>query len=43
MLHKGMKYIIPPLCDPTVPLLGPYQMAGFAESIGYPFCRIHGL
>lgn len=23
--------IIPPLCEPTVPLLGPFQMAGFAK------------
>lgn len=35
MLNKGMNYIIPPTCEPTVPLLGPYQMAGYAESIGY--------
>lgn len=30
-----MKYIIPPACEPTVPLLGPYQIAGYAEKIGY--------
>ncbi|MDR0908241.1 MAG: cobalamin B12-binding domain-containing protein, partial [Spirochaetaceae bacterium] len=37
-----MIYLIPPLCDITVPLLGPYQMAGFADSIGYSF-EIHDL
>ena len=31
----NMKYIIPPACEPTVPLLGPYQIAGYAEKIGY--------
>jgi len=30
-----MKYIIPPACEPTVPLLGPYQIAGYAKKIGY--------
>lgn len=32
-----MNLIIPPTCDLTVPLLGAYQMAGYAESIGMPF------
>jgi hypothetical protein len=36
-LKKGMGLFIPPLCDPTVPLLGPYQMAGYAEKASYPF------
>ena len=36
-MKKGMTYIIPPLSDPTVPLLGPYQMAGYAKSVQYPF------
>ena len=31
----NMKYIILPACEPTVPLLGPYQIAGYAEKIGY--------
>ena len=31
----NMKYIIPPACEPTVPLLGPYQIAGYAHNIGY--------
>lgn len=31
----NMKYIIPPACEPTVPLLGPYQIAGYAKQIGY--------
>ena len=30
-----MMYIIPPACDPSIPLLGPYQMAGYAKSIDY--------
>ena len=30
-----MKYIIPPACEPTVPLLGPYQIEGYAKKIGY--------
>lgn len=30
-----MIYIIPPACDPSMPLLGPYQMAGYAKSIDY--------
>ena len=30
-----MKIIIPPLCEPTVPLLGSYQLAGFAKSINF--------
>lgn len=37
MLNKGMNYIIPPTCEPTVPLLGPFQIAGYAESIEYEF------
>jgi len=37
MSKKGMCLFIPPLCDPTVPLLGPYQMAGYAKKINYPF------
>jgi hypothetical protein len=32
-----MNLIIPPLCDPTVPLLGPFQIAGYAKTNGYPF------
>ena len=32
-----MCLFIPPLCDPTVPLLGPYQMAAYAKEINYPF------
>lgn len=36
-MKKGMTFLVPPLCDPTVPLLGPYQMAGYAESERYPF------
>jgi hypothetical protein len=34
---KGMGLFIPPLCDPTVPLLGPYQMAAYAKKIDHPF------
>lgn len=30
-----MKLIIPPLCEPTVPLLGPYQLSGFAKKIKF--------
>jgi hypothetical protein len=37
MQKKGMYLFIPPLCDPTVPLLGPYQMAAYAKEINYPF------
>jgi len=37
MPKKGMCLFIPPLCDPSVPLLGPYQMAGYAKKINYPF------
>jgi hypothetical protein len=33
---RGMNLIIPPICEPTVPLLGTYQLAGFAEQCGYP-------
>lgn len=31
----NMKYIVPPEYEPTVPLLGPYQIAGYADNIGY--------
>ena len=37
MARKGMNYFIPPTCEPTVPLLGPYQIAGYAESLNYEF------
>ena len=30
-----MKLIIPPLSEPTVPLLGPYQLSGFAKKIKF--------
>ena len=33
---RGMAIVIPPTCDVTVPLLGAYQLAGFADSCGYP-------
>ncbi|MHB9296065.1 hypothetical protein PilKf_01819 [Pillotina sp. SPG140] len=33
---RGMNLIIPPICDLTVPLLGAYQLAGYAEIHGYP-------
>lgn len=32
----GMSLIVPPTCDLTVPLLGVYQMAGYADSCGFP-------
>ena len=35
MSEKGMHLFIPPNFDPTVPLLGPIQLAGFASSINY--------
>ena len=35
IVMTNMKCIIPPACEPTVPLLGPYQIAGYAEKIGY--------
>lgn len=34
---RGMSLIIPPVCDVTVPLLGAYQLAGFADRVGFPF------
>lgn len=34
-MRASMKFIIPPSCEPTVPLLGPYQMNGYANKIGY--------
>lgn len=37
MSRKGMHLFIPPNFDPTVPLLGPIQMAGFASSVNYEF------
>ena len=45
---QGMLLIIPPTCDLTVPLLGVYQIAGYARSCNFPisvfdsnieFCR----
>ena len=42
MPNKGMVYIIPPLFEPTVPLLGPIQLEGYAKSIGYDFV-VHDL
>jgi radical SAM superfamily enzyme YgiQ (UPF0313 family) len=33
---RGMNLIIPPICDLTVPLLGAYQLSGYAEACGYP-------
>ena len=32
----GMLLIVPPTCDLTVPLLGVYQMAGYADYCGFP-------
>ena len=32
----GMLLIVPPTCDLTVPLLGAYQMAGYADYSGFP-------
>ncbi len=37
MSTKGMHLFIPPNFDPTVPLLGPIQLAGFASSVNYEF------
>jgi len=34
---RGMYLIVPPTCDLTVPLLGVYQLAGYAKSRGLPF------
>jgi len=42
MPNEGMVYIVPPLFEPTVPLLGPIQLAGYAKSIGYDFV-VHDL
>ena len=39
---NGMSYIIPPQCDTTVPLLGPFQLKGFADEISYSF-KVHDL
>lgn len=39
---EGMLLIVPPTCDLTVPLLGVFQMAGYADSSGYPIL-IHDL
>ena len=45
---QGMLLIVPPVCDLTVPLLGVYQIAGYAKSSNFPlsvfdsnieFCR----
>ena len=45
---QGMLLIVPPICDLTVPLLGVYQMAGYARNCTFPlsvfdtnieFCR----
>lgn len=36
-MANKMTLIIPPLCEPTVPLLGPYQMAGFARNVNFQF------
>lgn len=33
----GILEIVPPTCDLTVPLLGVYQMAGYAMQCGFPF------
>jgi len=33
---RGMHLIVPPTCDLTVPLLGVYQLAGFADDRGFP-------
>ena len=33
---RGMNLIVPPTCDLTVPLLGVYQLAGFADNCGFP-------
>jgi len=33
---RGMYLIIPPTCDLTVPFLGVYQLAGYADSRGLP-------
>lgn len=37
MMKKGMHFFIPPIFDPTSPLLGPLQLAGYADNIGYNF------
>lgn len=42
MPSQGMVFIIPPLFEPTVPLLGPIQLEGYAKSIGYNFV-VHDL
>ena len=42
MSSQGMIFIIPPLFEPTVPLLGPIQLEGYAKSIGYNFV-VHDL